>query len=357
MASIRDLIRKHEKSRGEGINLIASENLLPEAAREALVSDLQGRYHSPWYGGSRIAREIIAHTEDLACEVFRAKHAVVSALSGNLCDLATLLVFTEPGDGVAILPFTAGGYPLDLGLFGRKRVDLPVREGSFETDADRLPLSEPATLLLAGASFIPFPHDLTPLLDPARPLVYDGSHVLGLLAGGVFQDPLREGAVALIGSTHKSLYGPQGGLVLTDSEDAAQRYRNVLDFGLEGHIGLVDNPHPGRIAALGVALEQLREDPGYGARVVANAKALAAALEAEGVPVRFGDRGHTESHQVFLDLTLEEATGYCERLEDAGVFIDIAGRMGTAEVTTRGMAPEDMKGIAARMGKVFHEKD
>ena len=350
--SILDLVRRHEALRTGGINLIASENAMPEAAREVLASDLQGRYHSAWYGGTRFVREIVARVEALACEAFRAKHAVVSALSGNLCDLASVLAFTAPGDAVAMLPFSAGGYPLDLALFHRRRVDIPPRPGTFEPDPGALPSCRELRLLIAGASYIPFPHALPPLMGLCRPLVFDGSHVLGLIAGGVFQDPLREGADALIGSTHKSLPGPQGGLVLTNSDEIAARYRAILDFDVKSGIGLVDNPHPARIAALGVALERLIEDRGYGRRVVENARALAKGLEEEGVPVRFRDRGYTESHQLFLDLPGAEAEAYCRALEEKGIFIDVAGRMGAAEVTSRGMDPDDMRGLAFTMGAV-----
>jgi glycine hydroxymethyltransferase len=353
MSKLRDLIEKHERLRAGAVNLIASENVFPPGVREALISDLQGRYHSDWYGGTRYVRDVIARTEALACEVFGANHAVVSGLSGNLCDVAALLAFTEVGDGVGILPFSAGGYPLDMGLFGRRRVDLPVRESTFETDVDALAVHEKVRLLIAGASYIPFPHPLKPLLEYCRPLVYDGSHVLGLIATGVFQDPLGEGADALIGSTHKSLCGPQGGIVLTRDDEIDAKFRAILDFTVEGGIGLVDNPHPARIAALGLTLEHLLENRDYGARVVANAKALGRALDEEGVPVRFREKGYTESHQLFLDLDENRAKAYCGDLEEGGIFIDIAGRMGTAEVTTRGMNPEDMKSIARRMGEVF----
>jgi len=184
-------------------------------------------------------------------------------------------------------------------------------------------------------------------------LVFDGSHVLGLIACGVFQNPLEEGADVLIGSTHKSLPGPQGGMVLTNSDELHRALAQVLDFGLEGGIGLVDNPHPGRIAALGLALEELAEDPGYGERVVENARALAGALENEGVPVRFREKGYTASQQIFLDLDLDAGTILSAALEEEGVFVDIAGRLGTAEVTRLGMGPADMLAVAATIARVW----
>lgn len=350
---ILDLVRRHEALRTGGINLVASENALPDEVREVLASDLQGRYHSEWYGGTRFVREIVDAVEALARELFRARHAIVSALSGNLCELATVLALTKPGDAVAMLPFSAGGYPLDLGFLGRRRVDLPARPGAFEPDPDALPKCGDLRLLVAGASYIPFPHPLPRLMALCRPLVYDGSHVLGLIACGEFQDPLREGADALFGSTHKSFPGPQGGIVLTNSDEIAASYRSMLDLDLQAGIRLVDNPHPARIAALGVALERLLADRGYGRRVIDNAKALAAGLLEEGVPVRFRERGFTESHQVFLALGGEEAAAYCRALEAKGIFIDVSGRLGTAEITSRGLDPGDVRALAFTMGAVY----
>jgi glycine hydroxymethyltransferase len=157
----------------------------------------------------------------------------------------------------------------------------------------------------------------------------------------------------LFGSTHKSLYGPQGGLILTNSPELDRAMRGLLDVDVDTGIGLVDNPHMNRVAALGIALEELLRDRGYGTQVIKNAKALARALEDSGVPVRFGDRGYTESHQLLLNLKEERARELCHRLEKAGIFVDEGGRLGTAEVTHRGMKEEDMAGIAEAFSEVY----
>jgi len=133
-SKIISLVRKHEKLRTEGINLIASENYLSSGVRKALASDLAGRYHSDFYGGSKFAREIVEHTERLAEKLFRAKHAIVSPLSGTMCDLAVLLAFTEPTETVAMVPFSAGGFPLGVQKFHRKGVFLSVDDSSYEID-------------------------------------------------------------------------------------------------------------------------------------------------------------------------------------------------------------------------------
>ena len=361
-STVMDLVRKHDKMRNEGLNLIPSENWLSPAVREALASDLGGRYHSEWYGGTEHIRRIIEETENLAKRLFRARFAMVTPLSGLTCDLAMLFTFTAPGDKVAIPPFTMGGFPLGIGKFHRKRVFLPVDEASYVIDAEKAKAvlsGERPALAYMGSSFIFFPHPVRAICDfakisglPTR-CVFDGAHVLGLIATGEFQDPLREGAEVLFGSTHKSLYGPQGGIILTNSAEHDRAIRGFLDVDVTTGIGLVDNPHANRVAALGIALEELGRDRGYGTQVIKNAKALARALEDNGVPVRFGERGYTESHQILLKLREERAKELCHRMEKAGIFVDEGGRLGTAEVTHRGMREEDMAGIAEVFSEVY----
>ncbi|MFC2171268.1 hypothetical protein ACFLU6_01395 [Acidobacteriota bacterium] len=359
---IGKLIEKHESIRSQGINLIASENVLSEAARKALASDLAGRYHSTWYSGVGTIQEIIKVTEELARQIFGAKHAIVMAQSGNLCDLAVLFAFTEPGDRLAMLPFEGGGYPLGTEKFHRNRLFLPIQEGCFDIDLDKaeaLLKRNPVPLLLVGASFNVFPQPVKELkrvmrnIEPPGVFAYDGSHVLGLIACGQFQDPLKEGADVLVGSTHKSLFGPQGGLILTNSDELAQKLDRYLGFDIDGGLGLLDNPHVNRIAALGITLEEIIDDPGYGMRVIENARALASALDGHGVPVRFKERGYTQSHQVFMDLTMERSEELCGHLEKVGIFIDIGARIGVAEMTRRGMGPARMADIAALIAEVY----
>ncbi|MGQ9582555.1 MAG: hypothetical protein ACUVV6_03465 [Thermoplasmatota archaeon] len=361
-SKILGLVMKHDRMRNEGLNLIPSENWLSPLVRTVMTSDLAGRYHSSWYGGTRHIRRIIEETEGLARRVFRARHALVTPLSGLLCDLTVLHTLTAPGEGVAIPPFSHGGFPLGISKFHRRRVDLPVDEATYAVDAsgagEVLERERPALAFL-GSSFIFFPHPVRELSSfvrsrglPAR-CVYDGAHVLGLIATGVFQDPLREGAEVLFGSTHKSLYGPQGGVILTNSSELDRAMRAFLDVDVESGIGLVDNPHPNRIAALGVALEEILRDRSYGKAVVQSARALGRALDELGVPMRFAERGYTESHQLLLDLRPEKAAELCHQGERVGLFMDEGGRLGTAELVHRGMRPGDMGAIAALLAELY----
>ena len=359
---IYQLVDAHEKLRSEGLNLIASENFLSEKVRQALASDLGGRYHSDWYGGSKYACEIIQTTEELAKKLFKTKHAIVSSLSGNTCDLAALFTFTQPGDKIAIMPMSAGGYPLGAAKFDRKAVYLPARERSFELEvepAKEMIQNEQPRLVILGASYIPFPHPVQEIseflqdVDFTTTCVFDGAHVLGLIACGAFQDPLNEGAEVMFGSTHKSLYGPQGGVMVTNSTEHYEALLKYFEVDIETGIGLVDNPHVNRIAALGVAFEELLEDQDYGTRVIENAQHLAKALDDLGVPIKFKDQGYTRSHQVFIDIDPDRARNLCHQLETAGIFIDLEARLGTAEVTHRGMGTADMEIIAQLLSEAY----
>ncbi|MFP4051081.1 MAG: serine hydroxymethyltransferase [Thermoplasmata archaeon] len=359
---IESLVEKHENLRKEGINLIASENFISKKVRNILSSDLAGRYHADFYGGSKYAQEIVEKTKELAEELFDVKHAFVKPVSGNLCDLNVLFSLTEPYDKVAMMDFENGGYPFGLEKFDRKRVSLPTHEDSFEIDvekAQKIIDKENPRLTILGSSYIPFPHPVKQISESTEDcieehhLVFDGSHVLGLIATDTFQNPLSEGADVLIGSTHKSLYGPQGGLILTDSDHHAELISDYLDIDLETGIGLVDNPHVNRIAALGAALKEMLDDEEYGKRIVENAKELGKSLDDLGVPVKFKGKGYTESHQIFLDIEDEDSQKLCKKLEKENIFIDIGGRIGVAEVTHRGMNTDEMEKIAQKIAEKY----
>lgn len=362
MSKITELVEKHERLRERGVNLIASENRLSGRVRDVLASDLAGRYHSDYYGGTEPAQDILEKTRELACELFDVEHAIIKPISGNICDLDVLFSFTEPYDKIAMMDFENGGYPLGLEKFDRRRVSLPVEEHTYEIDTEeskKFYEKEDINMTILGSSYIPFPHPVEEVDDyreecmtPSQ-LVFDGSHVLGLIATGAFQDPLKEGADVLIGSTHKSFYGPQGGLVLTNNDEYAEKLKEYIDISLDTGIGLVDNPHPNRIAALGAAMEEMLEDDDYGEKVVRNAKALAEALDDNGLPMKFAEKGYTSSHQIFLDMEWEKSEEFCRELEKEDIFIDISGRIGVAEVTHDGLDETDMNNIADSISKIY----
>ena len=355
LSRLENAVKQHDGWRiGECLNLIASENFSSPQVRGMLVTDFGNRYTSPdkFYRGSRFIDEVQALAEEVARKVYNAKFADVRPLSGHTADLALLLTLANRGDKVLTVGVEAGGYPgishLGLGkLLGLKNVYFPYDDKAVNIDAratrDLLETDMPK-LIIFGSSFIPFPHpvrEISDMVDHDSVCVYDGSHVMGLLAGGEFQDPLREGCSMLLGSTHKSLPGPQGGLICGNNEEIFTRVTSQI------HPGIIDNVHWARVAALVVSLlEMLQFGKTYAQAVIKNSQALAKGLVEEGVAVRGGDHGYSKSHQVLLDCDKSKCELYGKRLEDANIIIDNGGRVGTSEVTRMGMGPAEMGQIA-----------
>jgi len=210
---------------------------------------------------------------------------------------------------------------------------------------------ESPRLVILGASLILFPYDVKPVAEACRAvgatLVYDGSHVLGLIAGGEFQKPLKQGVHILYGSTHKSFFGPQGGLIVTDSKDLDDKVRKNLTWRV------VDNVHWNRVASLGQALlEMKRYGPQYAKQVVKNSKRLGKELMERGFPIMFEELGFSQSHQLLMDkgevkaiygLTIND---FSIRLEKSNLIIDSVGRLGTAEITRLGLKEKDIPELA-----------
>jgi glycine hydroxymethyltransferase len=359
---ILNLVEKHEQWRGrECLNLIPSENITSPAVRGLLASDLGHRYtaRERFYMGTRFIDEIEEYGEKLAREVFEAETADLRPLSGHIADLIFLASFTKPGDTLMCISPEDGGYPglwIDglSGLLGLKVFPMPFSKEDMRVEVekarDAIIRVKPKALIF-GASLILFPHPVRELADVAREngavVGFDGSHVLGLIAGKRFQAPLKEGANALFGSTHKSLFGPQGGIILADKE-----HGEVVKAKI--YLRFVDNAHWNRIAALTLALAEMKSFGGeYAKQVIRNAKALAKALYEHGFPVKCPKLGFTESHQVIIDFGRQElCRKVAEKLQEANIIVDCVVRVGTCEVTRRGMKEGEMEKIAELMRSV-----
>lgn len=346
-------VKQHQEWRTrECLNLIPSENRGSPQMRSMFLADLGNRYNAPdrFYRGTKYADELLAFTEELARKAFGARYADVRALSGHTADMAVLLALTQAGDRILSVNPDNGGYPgiTHLGLgsllklenlyfpYDDRVVNIEVK-GSASLIRTRKP-----KVVFFGSSFIPFPHPTSKLARLAEGVaVYDGSHVLGLIAGGEFQDPLREGCSLLIGSTHKSLPGPQGGMILSNDEEVFRRVSGKI------HPGIVDNIHLDRVAALAVTLiEMIQFGKSYAQAVVKNSQALAKALADLGVKLRGAPAGYTKSHQVLLDYEPGKLQFLSMRLEQANIIADNGGRLGTSELTRMGYDVKEMGEVA-----------
>lgn len=347
------------------MNLIASENVTSPAVRKILGSDLGHRYTAPdhFYMGCRFIDQAENIARELARDVFGSEWADVTPLSGHVADMALLSTFAQRGDKILTMSTEYGGY------FGTSEVGYPRILGLvnlyFPFDKDRwnietektveLIANEIPKLVILGASYILFPHPVEQIAKVCREtgtiLAYDGSHVLGLIAGGAFQQPLREGARILVGSTHKSFFGPQGGMIAAFKAEGEKLKETIFP-------AIMDNAHWNRIAALAQALLEIKKfGRKYADQVIRNSRALAEALDEHGIPIRCKDIGYTASHQVLLDMDkLKDGAQVPEKLERANVIVDRGIRLGTSEMTRRGMRERDMNDVAEIVARVIRSQ-
>jgi glycine hydroxymethyltransferase len=364
---ISSLKQKHEKWRGkECLNLIPSENVTSPAVRSLLSSDFGHRYTSSdkFYFGTRFMNKTEEYGEKLAKDVFKSETADLRPLSGHIANLIVLSCFTKPKDTILCVSPTDGGYPgiSEKGLsgfLGLKVVNFPFSREHMNINAeetvDLISQAKPKVVIF-GASLILFPQPMRKIAEAANEVgalvAYDGSHVLGLIAGEEFQDPLKEGASILFGSTHKSFFGPQGGIIL-----AKEEYGKIIKERI--HPAFVDNAHWNRIAALTLSLAEMKAyGKEYAKQIVKNAQALAKALAEYNFPVACPSLGYTQSHQVFLGYGgYKQGRLIAEKLEKANLIVDCGVRVGACEITRRGMKEEEMQKIADLMKRVVIDSE
>jgi len=369
---LASLVRAHDRWRGrEVFYLLASENAVSPTARRYLASDLAGRYTLPLpttldgeaidnsYTGTRYTDAIERLADAAAARVFRARCATTRPLSGHLAALSALAPLLPRGSRLLSIPPESGGYDgyapgFVPALLGHTVRPMPASGPGFGVGAEEAVAAirqERPNAVLLGQSFLLFPYPLREIAEAAHAadalVLYDASHVLGLIAGRQFQDPLKEGADVVFGSTHKSFPGPQGGLLVTDREDLFAQIAPALVWRI------FDNAHWHRIAALAQTLLELeRCGEEYARTVVEDARGLAGALAERGVPLVAAARGFTACHQLLLDRGALRARfgigagAFARRLERQRLLIDLVGRIGTAEVARLGLTAADMPRLA-----------
>ena len=366
-----------------GLGMIASENIVSPMVQKIVASDLHGRYAEGlpgkrYYQGCDDFDTIESIGIDLAKSVFNAPFANIQSTSGTVSNIAALKVLAKPGDAITAVSTADGGHisHARMGAVGLRDLNLstyPWNEDRMEPDIDGacalIRELEPKVALIGQSVFL-FPTPLKEIADAAHEVeakvMYDGAHVLGLIAGGMFQDPLREGADVMTGSSHKTFPGPQGGFLLSSSEDPAfQKRLNNAIFP-----GVCSSYHLHHVAGKVIALAEFEEyGAAYAKDIVTNAKHFASALAAEGFDVLAESRGYTASHQVLTrhGSTDSGAGAKAARLlEDAGIITNMnmlpgdtkamtpSGlRLGVQELTRVGMGPREMEEVARLYARVL----
>lgn len=368
---------------GFGLPMIASENIISPMVRKATNSDLHGRYAEGlpgkrYYQGCDDFDDIESLGIKLAKQVFNANFVNIQSISGTVSNIAALKALTNPGDKISAVSTADGGHisHARMGAVGLRGLDLhtyPWDEARMEPDVDAACAMirdlEPK-LALVGQSVFLFPTPLREMSDAAHEVgakvMYDGAHVLGLIAGGQFQDPLREGADVMTGSSHKTFPGPQGGFMISDTDD--EKFQRKLNSAI--FPGTNSSYHLHHVAGKVVALAECAEfGANYAADIVANAKAFAEAMAAEGFDVLAEERGFTASHQI-LTRHGEQDSGAGAKaarlLEDAGIITNMnmlpgdtkamtpSGlRLGVQELTRVGMGVDEMGVVASLYARVL----
>lgn len=382
----RRLVEQHHKWFSESLPMIASENLISPLAREMLISDLCDRYAEGlpgkrYYQGLVYIDQIEQTCIDLAKKLFDAPYADVRPVSATVANIAILFALTQPGDTITASHVSSGGHISSakfgaVGIRGLNLVNYPYIQKDMNLDIDgtnKLIRETKPKLCLFGLSVFLFPVPIREIKDAIAEVGahswYDGAHVLGLIAGGQFQDPLKEGIEVLSGSTHKTLPGPQHALIVANPRD--DKMARKLSSGV--FPGVVSNHHLHAVASLVVSLaEHIEFGKAYAAQVIKNAQALGQALHERGIDVLCPHLGFTKSHALAMDVSKHGGGRVVvENLEKANVIanknllpwdpntksMDPSGiRVGVQELTRIGMREHDMKDVAEIFKKVIIDK-
>jgi glycine hydroxymethyltransferase len=373
---IADLVVAENTRQRDSVRLIASENYVSAAVLEATGTVLTNKY-SEGYAGKRYyeGQQIIDQVETLAIErakaLFGVEHANVQPYSGSPANLAVYLAFLSPGETVMGMALPAGGHLThgwSVSATGKwfRAVQYGVRRDTGRVDMDEvrsLALAERPKVIFCGGTAIPRTIDFPAFAEIAHEvdavLVADIAHIAGLVAGGAHPSPVGHADV-ITTTTHKTLRGPRGAMIMSTAEHAKALDKAVFP-GLQG------GPHNHTTAAIAVALHEAATDDfrRYAHAVVENAKALADSLTTRGFNLVSGG---TDNHLLLVDLENKDISGKiaAKALDRAGIELnynsvpfdprkpfDPSGiRIGTAAVTSRGMGMDDMDRIAAWIEQV-----
>ena len=354
----------------ECINLNPATNVMNPRAEAALSAGLGSRPSLGYAGakyemGLEAIEEIEVIAAELACRVFGAAFAEIRVGSGALANLYAFMATCRPGDSIIVPPATIGGHITHrpggaAGLYGLDIHECAIDADRFTVDLDALAdLAERVRpkLITIGTSLNLLPHPVKEIRsiadDVGAAVLFDAAHACGMLAGGVWPNPLDLGADLMTMSTYKSLGGPAGGLVLTNRADLAERIDAIA------YPGLTANFDAGRVACLTLTLlDWLDCGHDYAHAMTATASALATALDASGIPVHPTAEGFTTSHQFAVEAA-EWGGGHhaALTLRDANILSSAIGlpggdewsglRLGTPEIVRWGMTPDDMPELAA----------
>lgn len=364
------MIEAEYKRQARNIELIASENIVSEAVMAAMGSVLTNKYAEGYpgkryYGGCECVDEVENLAIRRVCQLFGAKYANVQPHSGAQANMAVYQALCKPGDTVLGMSLDNGGHlthgsPVNQSGLLYNIVPYGVDEnGLIDYDALReLAKKEQPKMIIAGASAYPRAIDFAKFAEIAHEvgayLFVDMAHIAGLVAAGLHQSPVPYADVVTT-TTHKTLRGPRGGVILTNDEELAKKFNKAIFPGTQG--GPLEHVIAAKAVCFGEALKP--EFKAYQQRVVTNARVLADALQKQGFDLVGGG---TDNHLMLIDLRKTGVTGkeLQRRLDEVYItanknaipndpespFVTSGMRIGTPAVTTRGFGAPEMLRIA-----------
>lgn len=385
LEKVQNLVNKHDSWRkDECINLIASENRSLDLAYELYNSDLMHRYaegepFNRYYRGTEYLDKLHVKVQEIIKDLFDVGFVDMRPLSGTMANMAVYKALKDTG--IYFDSRISDGSHVSHTKFGSAGI-FNLKERNLVFDAERLQIDpvksakkinrEKPDFIIVGKSLFLFPEPLEELkkeIEVDTKIVYDGAHVLGLIAGNQFQDPLREGADIITTSTHKTFPGPQGGMVLTNSKHDFKKIKKAI------FPGLTCSWHSHRLGHLGVtALAMKKFGEKYAEQTVRNAQTLGESLYELGFDVLGERKGFTKSHALAVDV-IDQGGGkkVSRELEKNNIILNknaIPGesftgkemhdpdgiRLGTQEMTLMGMKEPEMKEIAQLIHDVIMEE-
>jgi glycine hydroxymethyltransferase len=378
VAEIEDLIQTQADWRNRCINLIASENVLSQRVRAQAGSDFAHRYAEGhpgerYYRGTSYIDEIENQLKTNLKILFECDHTEVRPISGTNSNEAVFSRFVQPGDVVMVNSTPAGGHIShhregSLGKFTRNIIDIPLTDDGYHMDVEKtIYLIEKAKprIIVLGKSLFLFPEPIAALAEVCEKynvhIMYDAAHVLGLIAGKQFQRPLKEGAFLMTASTHKTYFGSQRGIILSNMEE---KFWRKIDRG--AFPGSSSNHHLDTLAQMALSTYEMMEfGEQYAEDTINNAKALAAELDRHGFDVQGKEFGYTETHQVAVNVSsFRGGEKVSKTLEINDIVLNMnmlpheplknhdrpdGIRIGVQEMTRFGMGAEEMGKIAELM--------
>ncbi|HDN75769.1 MAG TPA: serine hydroxymethyltransferase, partial [Acidilobales archaeon] len=336
----------------------------------------EGKPRKRYYQGNIYTDEVELYAMELMSELLKVRYVELRPISGTIANAIVFRNLANPGDKALIAPVQAGAHVSHtkfgtLGALGIEHIELPFNQEEWNIDIDKavkmIREVKPKFVTL-GASVYLFPHPTKEISEAAHEVgakvVHDVAHVLGLIIGGVWPNPIHEGADVATSSTHKTFPGPQGGLVYTNDEKLYKAISKTI------FPWFVSNHHLHRLPALAVtAVEMKYFGEEYARQIVRNAKAFAEALAEEGFKVLAENLGYTKSHTIVVDVrNLGGGAKVAKKLEEANIIVnknllpwdppeavkDPSGiRLGTQEMTRFGMKESDFKEVARFMREVL----